>query len=122
MRMHRHVRQSTLRLEQVEEHERLHHLAEIRRAHQPGDRPVLAAARAVNDFAVRESVGRSHFERRASRLRPPPPNAATCSSPPAIATFLKKWIIWFWSERAEWKTRAVTIANRASTVAAARVR
>ena len=30
-------------------------------------------------------------------LSAPAPNATIWSSPPAIITFLRKWIIWFWS-------------------------
>jgi hypothetical protein len=33
--------------------------------------------------------------RRLSMLSAPAPNVAICSSPPAIITFLRKWIIWF---------------------------
>jgi|HubBroStandDraft_1064217.scaffolds.fasta_scaffold79083_2 hypothetical protein len=42
---------------------------------------------------------RSRVLRRLSMLSAPAPNAAICRSPPAIITFLRKWIIWFWSAK-----------------------
>ena len=38
---------------------------------------------------------RSPALRRLSMLSAPAPNAVICRSPPAIITFLRKWIIWF---------------------------
>ncbi|KIT90182.1 hypothetical protein QU40_00290, partial [Staphylococcus aureus] len=38
------------RIDQVEEDERLEILAEVRRAHQPGDRGAAASLRAMNDL------------------------------------------------------------------------
>ena len=54
-------------------------------------------------------------------LSAPAPNATICSSPPAIITFLRKWIIWFWSAKLLWNASAVARENSASAVAAVRV-
>src|SRR6202021_223323 len=61
------------------------------------------------------------FERRLSRLIAPAPKATIWSRPPAIITFLRKWIIWFWSAKLLWNVSAVTRENSASAVAAVRV-
>src|SRR3954447_333502 len=53
MGMHRHIHQSAFGLEQVEKDEWLHHLSEVRRTHQPGDRPMATSARAMGDPALR---------------------------------------------------------------------
>ena len=51
------------------------------------------------------------FERRLSRLIAPAPKATIWSRPPAIITFLRKWIIWFWSAKLLWNDTAVAIAE-----------
>jgi hypothetical protein len=43
---------------------------------------------------------------RLSMLSAPAPNATICSGPPAIITFLRKWIIWFWSAKLLWNASA----------------
>ena len=47
------------------------------------------AASATRSFVARTLVTRL------SMLKDPAPKATTCSSPPAIMTFFRKWIIWF---------------------------
>src|SRR5205085_7442418 len=44
--------------------------------------------------------------RRLSRLNLPAPKATICSRPPASITFLRKWIIWFWSAKLAWNVTA----------------
>jgi hypothetical protein len=48
---------------------------------------------------------------RLSILSAPAPNATIWSSPPAIITFLRKWIIWFWSAKLLWNETAVASEN-----------
>jgi hypothetical protein len=51
-----------------------------------------------------------------------PPYAAIWSSPPAIITSFRKWIIWFWSAKLAWKETAVAKEKTASASAAGRTR
>jgi hypothetical protein len=62
------------------------------------------------------------FALRLSMLSAPAPNATIWSSPPAIITFLKKWIIWFGSAKLLWKAAAAASEKSASAVATERVR
>lgn len=82
----------------------------------------LAVLSNANRFhgASPQSVRRQ--PRRASRLKRPAPNAATCKSPPAMARFLKKWMNWFWSPNWLWKASAVAMLKTARPTATKRVR
>src|SRR6202007_2044763 len=71
----------------------------------------LAAARALQ-AATAGLEWSSPLLRRLSMLSAPAPNAAICRSPPAIITFLRKWIIWFWSAKLLWNE---TCASRGNT-------
>jgi hypothetical protein len=64
----------------------------------------------------------SQFLRRLSMLITPAPKAAIWSSPPAIITFFRKWIIWFWSAKSPWNETAVASEKRASPSATGRTR
>jgi hypothetical protein len=65
--------------------------------------------------------GRGFHLARPSMLIGPPPKAATCNSPPAIAIFFMNIIICIWSAKSLWNNSAVTTLNSASTSAATRV-
>jgi len=68
----------------------------------------------------RSTVGPIFHPRRAFRLNRPAPKATICRRPPAIATFLKKWMNWFWSAKWLWNASAAAIENAASSAAATR--
>jgi hypothetical protein len=58
----------------------------------------LGPARAWGQaLIVAATDGAALLRRHCSMLTAPAPKAAIWSSPPAIITFFRKWIIWFWS-------------------------
>src|SRR5258705_5206667 len=56
---------------------------------------VAGAAVALSWFQACLNARRCPLRRSASMLNDPAPKVATWNRPPAMATFLKKWIIWF---------------------------
>src|SRR4030095_1087759 len=84
------------------------------RDHERECRPSLQAVIALDP--------RLSLLRRLSMLSAPAPNAAICRSPPAIMTFLRKWIISFWSAKLLWNETAAAREKAARAMATKRAR
>src|SRR5439155_22747751 len=83
--VHGHRRQASVERGEVEEHERLDELAEVRGAHQPRDGPVGAPARAKNDLATARLELLSEHDYTSIERDSAPATAATPS-------FLSNWM------------------------------